>query len=65
MRSYPALLALFVSGPVLAHLPDGDAGLSGGLLHQLVSLHHAPGMLILLAWASLLVLALRRNRSGQ
>lgn len=65
MRPIPAALALLVPGPVLAHIPDGDAGLLGSLGHQLVSLHHVPGILLLAAWATLLVLAMRSKRSRQ
>ena len=64
MRPLPALV-LLVPGPVLAHIPDGDVTSIGSVGHQLTSLHHLPGMLLLVAWATLLVLALRRNRSGR
>ena len=55
-------LALLVPGPVLAHIPD-DLSPVGSLGHQLTSLHHLPGVLMILAgWAILLVLALRSRR---
>lgn len=65
MRRIPAALAFFAPVQVLAHVPGDGADLLASLGHQLTSLHHVPGTLILAALATFAVLVLRRSRSGR
>ena len=61
MRFLYAVLALAGTEAALAHAPDG--GFLSGIGHQLTSIHHLPAAILLAALATLLVLAVRHNRS--
>jgi hypothetical protein len=61
MRFLYAVLALAGAEAALAHTPDG--GLLGYIGHQLTSVHHLPALVLLAALITLLVLAVRHNRS--
>ena len=61
MRFLVAVLALAVSETALAHTPD--TGFPGNFSHQLTSLHHAPGAMLLGVLAVALLLAAVRKLS--
>lgn len=61
MRFLYAVLALAGTESALAHTPD--TGLLSGIGHQLTSVHHLPAAVLLAALVTLLVLAVRHNKS--